>query len=485
MNQAIRNTWIAAVVLFTLILGSLTVVQFFQAGSLQANNWNSRRILAEFSKNRGQITADGVTLAQSVPSNDDWKYQRDYPGGPMYSNLTGFYSLTLGSTQLESALNDELSGTGDSQFFDRTAQILSGTEPGGDSVELTVDPQLQKVAYDALPDPQGNEGQQAVAIVTNPKTGEVLAMASKPSFDANQLASHDNNVVARNLQQLDGVKGLSAYTNPATESLLAPGSVFKIVDTAAALESGKYTKDQELENPAVLRLPGTTTDLPNYRLGSCGSQTKASFSWILAHSCNTPYAKIAMDLGEDTISKKAQDFGFGKSLKIPTNVTASQFPQGLSKDQLALSAIGQYNVKATPLQINMMAMAIANGGEIMQPQLIKTVRGQDLSVKRQFKAKTLQRATDESTAADIRDMMKETTRSGTATGAAIPGVEISSKTGTAEIANNQTNSWYTGFAPADDPQVAVTVVVTHTDTDSGNYAVTSAARKIYEAVLNK
>lgn len=480
MNQAIRNVWIATIVLFTLILGSLTAVQFFQAKSLQANDWNSRRILAEFSKNRGQITADGVTLAQSVPSDDDWKYQRSYPMGNMYSNLTGFYSLTFGSTQLESVLNDELSGTGDSQFYDRVAQLISGSEPAGNSVELTINPQLQKIAYDSLPDDK-----KSVAIVTNIKTGEILAMAAKPSYDPNLLATHNSTAASQNLQEMDKVPGLSVYTNPATEDLLAPGSVFKIVDTAAALESGKYTKDQTLENPAQILLPGTTTYLPNYRNGQCNTRTQASFTWILANSCNTPFAKIALDLGADAISKKAKDFGFGRSLTIPTNVTASSFPESLREDTLALSAIGQYNVKTTPLQVNMMAMAIANGGQIMHPQLVKTVRGPDLSVKSSFKAKTFSQATTSSVAQDIKDMMIETTKSGTATNAAIPGVEIASKTGTAEVADGLTNSWYTGFAPANDPQVAVTVVVTNTETNAGNYAVTTAARNIYEAVLNK
>ncbi len=480
MNQAIRNTWIAAVTLFTLILGSLTVIQFFQASSLQANPWNSRRILAEFSKSRGQITADGVILAQSVPSSDDYKYQRTYPAGAMYSNLTGFYSLQFGSTQLESALNDELTGRGDSQFYNQVAQLLSGAEPTGNSVELTIDPQLQKIAYDSLPD-----GKKGVAVVTDPKTGAILAMAVKPSFDANLLAVHKSSEASKNLQAMDAVEGLSAYTNPATQDLLAPGSVFKIVDTAAALESGKYTKDQELENPNQLLLPGTSTYLPNYRFGPCNTQTKASFTWVLANSCNTAFAKIALDLGEGAIAKKAKDFGFGSSFAIPTNVTASKFPSGLSDDQLALSSIGQYNVKATPLQVNMLAMAIANGGQIMQPQLVKTVRGSDLSIKSQFKAKTFQQATTSDAAAAIRDMMIETTKSGTAVNAGIPGVDIASKTGTAEVANNLTNSWYTGFAPANDPKVAVTVVVENTETIAGANAVTTAARNIYQAVLNK
>jgi peptidoglycan glycosyltransferase len=480
MNQAIRNIWIAAVVLFTIIFGSLTVIQFFQAGDLKANAWNSRRILAEFSKPRGQITADGVILAQSVPTNDDYKYQREYPGGEMYSNLTGFYSLQFGSTQLESALNDELTGTGDSQFYDQVAQLFSGSEPTGNSVELTIDPALQKIAYDSLPD-----GKKGAAVVTDPKTGAILAMAVKPSYDANLLAVHKGSEASKNLQALDAIEGLSAYTNPATQDLLAPGSVFKIIDTAAALESGKYTKDQQLDNPNQLLLPGTSTYLPNYRLGVCNSQTKASFTWVLANSCNTAFANIALNLGEDAIAKKAKDFGFGSSMTVPTPVTASKFPTDLSKDQLALSSIGQYNVKATPLQINMLAMAIANGGQIMQPQLVKTVRGADLSIKSQFKSKVFQQATTSSVASDIKDMMIETTRTGTAVNTAIPGVDIASKTGTAEVANNLTNSWYTGFAPANDPKVAVTVVVENTETIAGAQAVTSAARNIYQAVLNK
>ncbi|WP_262107122.1 penicillin-binding protein 2 [Arthrobacter sp. Marseille-P9274] len=483
MNQAIRNTWIIAIAMFALLFGSLTVVQFFEADDLNANDWNSRTLYKDFDKNRGAILVAGNPIAESVPSSDDeFEFQRVYNDPELYGPLTGFYSLVYGATQMESAMNGELSGSSNDFFYDRILQLFSGSQVAGASVELTIDPELQKLAYDSIPD-----GVKGSIVVMEPKTGNILAMVSKPSFDPNQLAGHNTDEVAANMAELEEVPGLSPFTNPATESLLAPGSVFKLVDTAAALESGKYDENSKLDNPAELPLPGTNVSLPNFVNGGCSARTTADFSFALEQSCNTPFAQIAMDLGEDAIADQAAKFGFGESYNIPVNVTASQFPTGMSDDLLAQAAIGQYDVRVTPLQVAMMTSAIANDGMLMKPNLVRTVRAPDLRVLDSPKPEELQRSLSAENAQLIQQWMVNAVDRGIANRAAIPGVEVAGKTGTAELlaGSEGNNSWFTGFAPADDPEAVVSVVIEDVDLATGSQLTSPSARQLLEAVLNK
>jgi peptidoglycan glycosyltransferase len=256
MNQAIRSTWMVAVAMFALLFGALTVVQFFQADNLNANDWNSRTLYKDFDINRGAILVGGDPIAESVPSSDGFAFQRKYTDPELYAPLTGFYSLVYGATQLESTMNDQLSGSGNELLYDRIVRLFSGAQVEGASVELTIDPELQQLAWDLLPD-----GVKGSIVVMEPKTGNILAMVSKPSFDPNKLAGHNSEKVLSNMASLEEVPGLSPFLNPATESLVAPGSVFKLVDTAAALESGKYDADSVLDHPNS-SCPGPTSRCP-------------------------------------------------------------------------------------------------------------------------------------------------------------------------------------------------------------------------------
>ncbi len=483
MNQAIRTSWIVAVAMFTLLFGSLTYVQFIGAETLTDNPLNRRTVLQNFGDNRGSILVDGKPIAESVETDGQFPYQRVYNEPNLYAHLTGFFSLSHGATQLESTLQEQLTGTSDSQFFDRMAGLFNGSMGQGASVELTIDPQLQQLAWDLIP-----EGQQGSIVVMEPSTGDILAMVSKPSYDPNLLAGVNTQVVNENIQQLIDTPGLSPYLNPATQKLLAPGSVFKIIDVAAALESDQYDAESELPNPQNLELEGTTYQLPNYVSGQCSSRSVADFAFALAHSCNTAFAGIALELGQDTILKEAREFGFSEQLFIPTRVEASQFPEEeLNEPQLAQSAIGQYNVKATPLQIAMMTAAIANDGVQMKPQLVRSVRAPDLRVIDEPQPEVLNTSTSPEVANQITEWMIGTTEGGTATGAQIPGVDVASKTGTAELLQGTTgnNSWYTGFAPAEDPKVVVTIVIENVDVPTGAQLTSPNAKRILEAVLNK
>ncbi|WP_028279975.1 penicillin-binding protein 2 [Arthrobacter sp. H5] len=480
MNQAIRSSWIVALTMFALVLGSLTFVQFFEAEALSENDWNNRALYQDFGKDRGSILVDGTPIAESVPSDDQFNFQRVYDQPEMYAHLTGFFSLVYGSSQLETAMSEELSGSSEELFFDRVVRLVSGAQSQGASVELTIDPQIQQLAWDMIP-----EGQQGSIVVMDPTTGDIIAMVSKPAYDPNLLAGHDSNEVINNFAQIADIPNLSIYFNPATESLVAPGSVFKLVDAAAALESGEFDAESVIPNPPVLELPGTDAGLPNFTNGGCASRTEADLEFALEQSCNTPFAQIAWELGQEAILEQAQRFGFGEGFQMPVDVTASQFPTDMDQAQLAQAAIGQFSVAVTPLQMAMVNAAIANDGVLMKPQLIKTVRAPDLSVIEDPEPEVFRESLSAENANLITDWMVNVTENGTAQPAAIPGVEVASKTGTAEVPDRATNAWYTGFAPADNPEVVVSIVMQNVDVATGAQLTSPNAKRLIEAVLNK
>lgn len=484
MNQAIRNSWIVAITLFALLFGSISYVQFFAADTLNKNPNNNRQLIANFCSNRGPILVSGHPIAESVATDNDCKYQRKYNDPYLYAGLTGFYSLTNGQYGLEEAMKEDLAGTSNDALFERIAQTFTGAKPQGRSVELTIDDSIQKLAYSMIPD-----GVAGSIVVMNPKTGAIIAMASKPSYDTNLMASHDSSVVAKAYDELVQTPSINLFGSPAFKQTYAPGSVFKLVDTAAALESGKYNKDSVLANPAELAFPGINYALPNYRYGQCYSQTTATFTFALENSCNTPFASIALDLGQDAITKQAEKFGFNdSSVKIPMGVETSRFPGStgvLDQPSLAQSAIGQLNVTATPLQIAMMTAAIANDGKQMKPNLVQTVRSPDLKTVSSLTPEVLRQSTTPAIAQQIKDWMVSVVDNGIASGAAVPGVKVAGKTGTAEVANNLNNAWFTGFAPADDPQVVVSIVMPNVDVATGALLTSPNASKLFKAVLKK
>jgi penicillin-binding protein A len=484
VNQAIRNAWIAAIAMFALIFGALSYVQVVGADELKANAWNKRTLLQNYCNDRGAIIVGGTPVAESVPATESCKFQRSYTEPELYAGITGYFSRSYGVTGLEKTMNEVLAGSSDQQFLDRIGQLFLGNQPKGASVELTLDPKIQKLAYDLIPD-----GQRGSIVVTNPKTGAILAMVSKPSYDPNLIASQDPAAEQANFNELNKVPGinLNQSVSGPTGALLAPGSVFKLVDTAAALSSGKYNKDSDLPNPAEMPFPGIQYKLPNYAGGNCYTRNTASFAFALQQSCNTPFASIALDLGEKAISDQAEKFGFDQGLgdQLKLEYAPSIFPRDLDQAGLAQSAIGQRDVRATPLQINQMTAAIANGGVQMQPNLIKAVRSPDLRVLDEPKPEALRTSTTPEISRQITEWMTSVVSEGIGRGAAVQGVQVAGKTGTAELGTGLNNSWFTGFAPANDPQVAVTIVMQGVDITTGAKLTSPNAKKIFEAVLNK
>ncbi|MEJ1177625.1 peptidoglycan D,D-transpeptidase FtsI family protein [Pseudarthrobacter sp. NPDC055928] len=484
MNQAIRNSWVAAIAMFALIFGALSYVQVIGADDLKANAWNKRAILQDYCNDRGAIIVGGTPIAESVEGSETCKFQRTYSQPELYAGITGYFSQNYGATGLEIAMNDQLAGSSDQQFLDRIGQLFLGNQPKGASVELTIDPRIQQLAYDLIPD-----GQRGSIVVTNPKTGAILAMVSKPSYNPNLIATQDPTAESTNINELVKVPGinLNQSVSGPTGELLAPGSVFKLVDTAAALNSGKYNKDSQLPNPAEMPFTGISYKLPNYAGGNCYTRDTASFAFALQQSCNTPFASIALDLGRDAIAEQAKKFGFGESLgdQLKLDYALQGFPDNLDEPGLAQSAIGQKDVRATPLQIALMTAAIANDGVQMSPSLVKTLRSPDLRVLEEPQPTPLRTSTTPDIANQITEWMTSAVSEGIARGAAVPGVQVAGKTGTAELGNGLNNSWFTGFAPANNPQVGVTIVMEGVDITTGAQLTSPNAKKIFEAVLNK
>ncbi|WP_336854217.1 penicillin-binding protein 2 [Sinomonas albida] len=486
MNQAIRNAWVAIAAMFALILGSISYVQVVGADELTSNQWNNRAILQTFCQDRGTIVVGGQPIVQSVPTgSESCKFQRQYLQPQLYAGLTGYYSNIFGSTGLEKSVNAALTGQSDQLLLDRIKQLFLGQQPQGASVELTIDPAIQQLAYSLIPD-----GQRGSIVVTNPKTGAIIAMASKPSYDPNQLATHDQAAAQAAMAKLQGIQGinLNQSVGGPTGALLAPGSVFKLVDTTAALASGKYNKDSVLPNPAEMALPGSSAKLPNYAGGNCYTQTQASFAFALEQSCNTPFASIALDLGQDAIGKQAAAYGFGQDAGnlLHLDYQSGVWPKNLDQSQLAQASIGQFNTTASPLQIALMTSAIANGGVQMKPSLVKTVRAPDLRVVDEPKPEVLRTSTTPDISRQITEWMTDVVSNGIGKGAAVPGVQVAGKTGTAELGTSGlNNSWFTGFAPADNPQVQVTIVMEGVDVATGAKLTSPSASKIFEAVLKK
>jgi penicillin-binding protein A len=473
------------VVMFVALFAASSIIQVFQADALGSDSRNARARADEYKIQRGQIlTSDGHAIVVSKKeSKDEYQFQRDYLDGPLYAAVTGYYPVNGEPTGIEGALDAKLAGTGSNQVFDRLQSIVTGQDPKGDSVELTIDPKVQKAAYDAL------GSQRGAVVALDPSTGAVLAMVSKPSFDPNRIAVHDSSAL-KAYNEL-----LKANPSPLVNRAIAgnlnpPGSTFKLVVASAALESGKYTESSQFPSPTSLTLPGTSLVIQNSDGEVCGTGPKATLKLALSLSCNIPFAELGDQLGEKAIADQTAKFGFGKPLSIPLKVTPSVYPRGLDKAQLAQTAFGQYEDRVTPMQMAMVSAAIGNDGVLMKPNLVKRVLSPTLDTVEQMTPQQLSQPVSSATANAVTDMMVSSVAEGAATNGRIDGVDVAGKTGTAQNgANDPYTLWFTGFAPAKAPKVAVAVVIENGgglgQSGYGNLVAAPIAKKVMEAVLNK
>ncbi len=486
MNTPIRRLSLLMAVLFTALLVSSSLIQFVQARSLDSMAANKRTLLDSYSRERGSIIVGGQAVAKSIPVNDQYKFLRQYPQGELYSQVTGFYSYVVGAPYgLEHAADDLLTGDSDSLFVRRVTDLITGRKTAGATLELTIDPKAQKAADDALGKSKG------AVVALDPKTGAILAMVSHPQYDPNPLSSHDLSKANKAWQQLAADPDKS-YVNRAVSSLYPPGSTFKVVTAAAALENGVVTDaNSKVPGPAQLKLPLTSTTLPNETGQPCGPNNETTLIHALEISCNTAFGSLGLELGGEKLRAQAAKFGFGDSLQVPLRAATSSVPADLNEPQSAQSAIGQYDVKATPLQMAMVAAGIANKGSVMTPYLIDSVRSANLDVISSTPEPTeLSQAVSEQTASILTKMMVSVVDNGSGARAQIPGVQVAGKTGTAQHEKGKPpHAWFISFAPADDPKVAVAVVVedggvTGSEIGGGRVAA-PIAKAVMEAVLGK
>ncbi|QJU55491.1 penicillin-binding protein 2 [Herbiconiux sp. KACC 21604] len=483
MTRELKRVSVVVFLMFATLFVSTTIIQFFQADNLSSDARNARTIYASYDTERGPILVDGQPIAVSVPTNDEFKYQRTYTNGPLYSAVTGYYTLGQGSSQIEQALNDYLSGTSDSQFLDYLNRLVTGQNPQGASVELTIDPVIQQAAYDALGDKQG------AVVAIEPSTGRILAMVSKPDYDPNALAVHDSQQVLDTYDQLLAAPG-DPLINKTINDLNPPGSTFKIVTTSAAVQNAGLDVNHTEPNPARLQLPGSSSTISNAGGGTCGGGDTVTIQTAFVLSCNIPMAELGMEMGETALGDMAKAFGFGSELSVPMDVSTSVFPRGLDDAQLALASFGQGSDVATPIQVAMLSAAVANGGKLMTPTLVDEIRAPDLSLLQGFEAKEFGTPLTSVTASTLSELMVEAVESGAATNARIDGVSVAGKTGTAENGEGDPYTlWFTGFAPADNPRIAVAVVVEDGggmgQDGTGNELAAPIAKRVLEAGLSK
>ena len=482
MIRQINRVTAAIIVLLLALIINLSYIQVFKAGDLRNQAGNQRVTLTEYSRERGPILLGSQTIAESTPTTDSLKYLREYGDGSTYAAITGFYSLVYGATGIESEANDVLAGN-DSRFFvDRLQQLFANREPKGGAIRLTIDPDAQLAAMKAL------NGRTGAVVAIDPTTGAILALASSPSFDPNLLSSHDAQEIQNTYEELNADSNQPMLNRPLAMTL-PPGSTFKLVTAAAALESGKYFAESELPGPTEINLPGTDVQLGNWNGKSCGTDDVTTLRAALEISCNTAFAWLGMELGADAIGEQAQKFGFESEFDVPMTAAVSRFPTDLNKPQTAMSAIGQFDVRATALQMALVAAGIANDGVVMKPYLVSQILGPDLTVLQNTNPSAFGRAMSVENSKILRDMMVGVVTKGTASNARISGINVGGKTGTAENAPGEpAHAWFVGLAPSDQSKVAVAVVLQNgggASEVSGNALAAPIAAAVMRAVLKQ
>jgi len=473
MERRIRRLGIAIVLMFTLLFGQLAYVQVFAADDIKNNPANfSRQLIAEYNVQRGKIlTADGLVLAESVPAPEGsrYRYERRYPHGDLYGYITGFYSSIYGRSALEQSMNPYLSGEAPELAISTFSDLFLGRPKRGANIFVTIDPNLQEVARTAL---GSNEG---AVVAMDPRNGDILALYSTPGFDPSELSSGSDAEMRRAWKRLnaDPDKPLLALSH---QELFLPGSSFKIVTASAGLENG-FGPDSQWPNPHRLTLPLTNEQLQNFGDDHCnGGSSQITLIEAFEESCNVTFAEVGLRVGPERLAAQARAYGLCGTLP-PERTTCEErpvtfelpfengrFPEPEYFEQndplLAFSAVGLDNDLVNPLQMALIASAVANGGVMPQPRIVTEVRDSQGRVARAFDPDDVGRAISTETARALTQMMIAVVNEGSGFRAAIPGTQVAGKTGTATNGEGRPpNAWFTAFAPVPNPKIAVSVIV--------------------------
>jgi peptidoglycan glycosyltransferase len=462
VNAPLRRVAISVLVLFTLLILNVNYIQVVRSDELRNDPSNTRVLAAEYDRERGAIVVAGNPIAESVPTDGRLKYLRQYPQGELYAAVTGYHSLIYNNSQLERVENDVLAGTDPRLTLRRLADLFTGRDPAGGDVTLTLDPAVQEAAMAGL------EGVTGAVVALDPATGAVLGMASTPSYDPTLLSSHDPPAIREYWAELDAAER-DPRLNRAIGDNYPPGSLFKVIVSAAALEDG-YTPETVVPAPDELPLPNSSRVIPNFNGSSCSSSGEQSLIDALTISCNTAFAQLGMDLGEDRIREMAEAF--------------SSIGDVADDAALAQTSIGQRDVRMTPLQAALVAATVANGGSQMKPYLVDQVQAPDLTVIDSTRPEEWRKPISEQVAGQLTEMMISVVANGSGRAARIPGVEVAGKTGTAQVSEDVADhTWFMGFAPADDPKIAVAVFVANGGGTGGERSA-PIARQVMQAYLD-
>ena len=494
MDRQIRKLGIALLVLFLIAFAQVNYIQVFAADRIAEDPANAQRqLIAEYKVDRGSIlAADGTTvLASSRKSPGALRFQRRYPHGELYAHETGFYSFVFGRTELEQSYNDFLTGDAAELLPQTLTDLILGRPKQGATIVTTLVPEIQEAAEAAA---LAEAGDVAIAAI-DPATGDVLALVSEPSYDPNLLASQDPKVVRDSWDELNADPEKPLLSR-ASDELFPPGSTFKLVTASAALENG-FGPESLWPNPNELDLPLTDATIENFGGSTCSGGSQITLADALRQSCNVVFGAVGLVLGPEKLAEQARAYGFtaeaGEDL-VPFDIpwTSGVFPAPETfvdrEPAVAISAIGQQDVAANPLQMALVAAAIANDGVEMQPRLVTEARDPSGRVIAEFQPQEFSRPLSPENAAALTQMMVGVVESGTGTAAQIPGVTVAGKTGTAQHGDGEDpHAWFVCFAPAEAPRIAVAVIVLDGGSlgseATGGQVAAPIARAVLEAAL--
>ncbi|SCL16001.1 peptidoglycan D,D-transpeptidase FtsI family protein [Micromonospora inyonensis] len=497
MNAPLRRVGVVVLVLFGLLFMNLNWIQAYKADEYRTSDYNGRVQVAEYDRKRGNIEAGGTPVATSKETNGSLRYLRTYPAGPKYAHVLGFKPVNLGDTGIERAEDDFLAGTSDQLFADRFRDMLrvTGEPSGGGNVLLSISKRAQDTAYTQL---ANNElgATRGAAIALDPRTGAVQALVSMPSFDPNPLASHETSAASAAYNKLEGDPA-GPLRNRALGETLPPGSTFKIVVAAAALENGVGKQTMIPAGPSYTA-PTSGTPIRNAVPSIC-PEDEVTLMNAVTESCNTGFAQLGVRLGADTVKEKARQFGFEQEdLTIghldeaglpvaPSRTGEMKNPDGGDDPAgLAQSSIGQFDVRMTPLQGALIAAAVANNGTQMRPYLVQQLLGPDRTTN-YYTAdpKQLRQPISGQVANDLRDMMVNVVTEGTGRKARIDGYTVGGKTGTAQAGENtDDHGWFIGFAlDKDGKPVSAVCVMLESAGQGGSAEAARIAGQIMRAAI--
>jgi peptidoglycan glycosyltransferase len=489
VNRSLKRISIAVLALFLLLMINLNYVQGFDTTALANLPFNTRTLASQQQYKRGNIeTSDGLVIAESnkITGNSEYKYTRYYPDAEVYAPVTGYNTIFGTSTGLENAYNSYLSGQSSSLAVRNIIDEITNKAQSGATVVTTINSKAQEAAYQGLKSVLAGTNRVGGVVAINYKTGAILAMASYPSYDTNNLASLDGTAVNSYDKQLLA-ENPDPLLNNATESTFPPGSTFKIVTSSTWFtQSSNNTPNSKVSSPTQLSLPQTNHILNNDNDSVCGNGSgTTTLITAFAESCDTTFANLGMQLGTGPLNSQAEKFGFNQSLSLSgISAASSQYTMAASEAETAMTAIGQFDDTVSALQEAMLSAAIANGGTLMKPYLVQEVQASDLSVVNQTTPSVLSQAVSPSVASNVETMMEAVVNqsdgtangvTGTNGGTSIHdlGVQIAAKTGTAQNGVNSTglnDAVFTCFSTNPNDPIAVGVIV-----EGGGFGAAAAA----------